>query len=46
MAFAESAEGWETNPVCIVSEKILPQLQEKIQRQLEQSAQLPDTKYA
>ena len=44
---AESAEGWETNSVCLLSSgKFLLQLQEKTQRQSEQSDQVPDTKYA
>ena len=35
MAYAESAEGWETNYVCLLlSGNIPPQLQGKTQRQL------------
>ena len=44
MARAASAERWKTNSVCLLSGKIIPQLQEKTQRQLEQSDLVPDTK--
>ena len=44
MTCAASAQGWGENPVCLLSGKILPQLQEKTKRQLEQSDQVPDTK--
>ena len=44
MTCAASAEGWETNSVCLLSGNILSQLQEKTQRQLEQSDEVADAK--